>query len=146
MKIGDRAPEFTLINYDGQPFSLSEQLEQGPVVLIFYPLDQSPVCTRLMCSVNDEISQFKEAGLRVVGINWAEASAHRRFAGRKQLRMPLLTDESYFVSKAYDALLQVGPFKFIRYVIVGIGRDGLVKFYEHGRPDNASIIAGMKAA
>lgn len=146
LRPGDRAPDFTLTNFDGRPFKLSAALERGPVVLIFYPLDNSPRCTKLMCAINDEVREFRARGLTIVGVNSGDEDSHARFAERKHLELPLLSDPDALVAERYDAVFSIGPIRVIRYTVVGISRDGRIKFFHHGRPSNREIFAGMDTA
>lgn len=144
MRIGMPAPDFSLTNYDGQIFTLSEELKQQPVILIFYPMDGSPNCDKLLCAINDDVDEFAANGYKIVGVNYAEPNAHGRYAKRKLLRLPLLSDAHYRVARIYDSLFSIGPIKVIRYSVVGISQDGIIKYYRRGRPSNQEIIANMK--
>lgn len=143
LKIGDIAPSFCLTGRGGRQYCLPELLKTGPVVLIFYPFDQSPVCTKLLCSINDDIAIFSSQGITLMGINNASEESHKAFADKKRLRMPLLSDMDFLVAKSYDALWKIGPIKVIRYVTIGIGQDGKIIYYVQGRPSNEEILSGM---
>lgn len=143
LSIGDIAPSFCLIGHDGNQYCLPELLKVSPVALIFYPFDQSPGCTKLLCNINDDKATFKEKGITLLGINNGSEESHRVFADKKNLLMPLLSDMDYKVAKSYDALWQIGPIKVIRYATVGIGQDGKINYYIQGRPTNNEIITGM---
>jgi thioredoxin-dependent peroxiredoxin len=146
IKIGDHAPSFCLLGHDGKEYCLPELLKKGRVVLVFYPFDQSPRCTKLLCNINDDRTQFEMAGITLLGINNADGESHRLFAERSRLKMPLLSDADFKVAKVYNSLFQIGPIKAIRYTTVGIDTDGTIIFYEHNRPANDSIIQGMSAS
>jgi peroxiredoxin Q/BCP len=143
LRIGQTAPNFTLDVQDGSIFTLSDALKNGPVVLIFYPIDNSPRCNQLLCRINDELAEFAEHGYQLVGVNHSEPGAHLQTATRKFLRMPLLSDRSFQVAKLYDSLFEIGPIKVIRYSVVGIDQAGKIKFLHRGRPTNNQIIEGM---
>ncbi len=68
MKVGAKAPDFTLNDGEGKEWTLSDQLGKT-VVLLFYPADDSPVCTKQMCSVRDNWDDYKATGAEVVGIS-----------------------------------------------------------------------------
>jgi peroxiredoxin Q/BCP len=144
LSIGDIAPSFCLIGHDGKEYCLPELLKTSPVVLIFYPYDQSPGCTKLLCNINDDKTTFAEKGLALLGINNGSEQSHREFADKKKLLMPLLSDMDYKVAKAYDALWKIGPIKVIRYTTVGIAQDGTISYFVHGRPTNEEIISGTR--
>lgn len=146
VKIGYIAPSFCLTGHDGKEYCLPELLKTGPVTLVFYPYDQSPGCTKLLCGINDDKAVFENEGITLLGINNASEDSHKSFADKKHLLMPLLSDKDYKVAAAYDALWRIGPIKVIRYVSVGIGKDGRINYYVHGRPSNHEIITGMGQA
>lgn len=120
------APDFTLVDQDGNSFNLYDNLTQ-PIMIVFYPKDDSPVCTKQLCSYNNNYSKFSEAGLKIVGINIEDENSHKNFAGKFGLRFPLLSDKDKSVSKAYDALNIAG---FNKRKIVIISTDKKI-VYEH---------------
>lgn len=143
LSVGDIAPSFCLTGHNGKEYCVPELLKISPVVLIFYPYDQSPGCTKLLCNINDDKKVFEDKGITLMGINNASEESHRNFADKRNLLMPLLSDMDYTVAKSYDALWRIGPIKVIRYATVGIGQDGKISYYVHGRPANREIIKSM---
>lgn len=101
--IGSAAPDFTLPGwYDGEERSFTLSAERGnPVVLAFYPGDDTPVCTRQLCSYSDHISDLTGLGAVVWGISTQDIASHRAFATKRGLRLPLLADVDHTVGKAY---------------------------------------------
>lgn len=93
LNIGDRVPSFTLPDQDGKPFRLDDALAKGPVVLFFYPKDDSPVCTAEVCAFRDASAEFLALGATVAGVSSDDVASHRRFADKHKLAYPLLTDE-----------------------------------------------------
>lgn len=93
IQVGDRVPSFTLPDQDGNPFRLEDALAKGPLVLFFYPKDDSPVCTREACSFRDASGDFLAAGAVVAGVSTGDSASHRRFADKHNLPFPLLADE-----------------------------------------------------
>ena len=145
LRLGQFAPNFTLTTQDGHLFTLSDAIKQSPVVLVFYTMDSSPNCSRLLCRINADLSTFRRANLQLVGINHAEPGTHLRTATRKFLRLPLLSDEQFKVARAYNSVFEIGPIKVIRYSVVGIDQKGMIIYLQSGRPSNETIIAGMNA-
>jgi peroxiredoxin Q/BCP len=143
LKIGDLAPSFCLTGHDGKEYCLPELLKTRAVILVFYPYDQSPGCTKLLCGINDDKATFETEGITLLGINNASEESHKAFADKKRLLMPLLSDMNYKVAAAYGVLWKIGPIKVIRYASIGIGQDGRINYYVHGRPSNQEIIDGM---
>jgi len=101
--IGDTAPDFTLPGTGGSTYSL-QQFRGKPVVLVFYPGDNTPVCTRQLCSYNDELSQFAGLSAQVLGISTQSVESHEKFAAKHGLRFPLLADVDKSVHRAYGVL------------------------------------------
>lgn len=145
-EVGKVAPNFTLVTQDRVPFTLYDEIKLGPVVLVFYAMDGSPACDKLLCRINADVDEFAAAGFRIVGVNYAEPDDHSRYAKSKFLRLQLLSDDQFRVSEAYDCLFSIGPIKVIRISVVGISRDGIITYFKRGRPSNAEIIAGMHSS
>ncbi|MFT3743186.1 MAG: peroxiredoxin [Pyrinomonadaceae bacterium] len=101
MKVGNSAPEFTLPDGDGNSWTLSEHRGK-PVVLLFYPGDNTPVCTAQLCSVRDHWSEYQATGAEVVGISTDTVESHKGFAEKNQLPLRLLSDTDRKVSEMYD--------------------------------------------
>ena len=102
LEAGDPAPPFTLPDQDGKPVSLSD-LAGGPVIVYFYPADDTPGCTKEACQFNENLSAFDRSGARVVGISPDGAAKHVRFRDKYGLRFPLLSDPAHEVMTAYGA-------------------------------------------
>jgi peroxiredoxin Q/BCP len=100
-QVGDPAPDFTLDGTAG-PFRLSEQRGRR-VVLLFYPRDNSPVCTRQFCSYRDRAEDVDGLDAVVVGISSGDLDSHAGFAARHELNVPLLADVDGSVAKSYGA-------------------------------------------
>jgi peroxiredoxin Q/BCP len=101
--VGDIAPEFSLPGTGGVTYSLA-QFRGSPVVLVFYPGDNTPVCTKQLCSYNDELSQFTGLSAQVLGISAQSVESHEKFAGKHGFKFPLLADEAKSVHRAYGVL------------------------------------------
>ena len=93
LRIGDRVPSFTLPDQNGNPFHLEDALARGPLVLFFYPKDDSPICTAEACGFRDASADFLAAGAVVAGVSSGDSASHRRFADKHSLQFPLLADE-----------------------------------------------------
>ncbi len=101
--VSDPAPDFTLPSTDGD-FHLYERLQEGAVLLVFYPKDDTLVCTRQLCNYRDYLSEFKDVQVEVVGINHDDVASHERFAARYKLPITLCSDVDRKVSRVYGAL------------------------------------------
>nr|MDQ3042445.1 peroxiredoxin [Acidobacteriota bacterium] len=100
MKIGENAPDFTLKDGDGNDWKLSDQ-KGKTVVLLFYPGDNTPVCTKQLCSVRDNWKDYQATGAEVVGISTDSAASHKGFAEKHNLPLTLLADETGEVVEKY---------------------------------------------
>ena len=97
---GEMAPDFTLPDQDNQPVTLSA-LRGQPVVLYFYPKDDTPGCTRQACSLRDHIGELRQRGAVVLGVSGDSVKSHRKFADKFGLPFPLLADTDHALGKAY---------------------------------------------
>jgi peroxiredoxin Q/BCP len=100
-QVGEQAPDFELPGTGG-PFRLSDHRGER-VVLLFYPGDNTMVCTRQFCSYRDRPAEFAGLGATVVGISSQDLDSHEGFAAKYSLNVPLLADVDKAVAKAYDA-------------------------------------------
>ena len=103
LKPGTRAPEFVLPDEDGEEISLTNLLNEGPLILYFYPADFTPGCTKEACDIRDLHGKLTGVGLRVAGVSPQDAESHRRFRDEHELPFKLLCDEEKDVIRMYDA-------------------------------------------
>jgi peroxiredoxin Q/BCP len=148
MKIGETAPDFTLKTGDGSDWSLSNQ-EGKTVVLLFYPGDNTPVCTKQLCSVRDNWEDYQKTGAEVVGISTDTADSHKGFAEKHDLPLTLLSDEKGEVSAEYGMKSWL-PGRSARGVVV-IDKDGIVRHHQVQslslfRPKNDEVLNAIKKA
>jgi peroxiredoxin Q/BCP len=99
---GTPAPAFTLDADDGTRVSLAS-LAGSPVVLYFYPKDDTPGCTREACAFRDRQSDLAHHGAKVLGVSADSVDAHRKFRDKYQLNFPLLADPDHAIAEAYGA-------------------------------------------
>jgi peroxiredoxin Q/BCP len=107
LKPGAIAPEFILPDESGNDITLSILLNQGPLILYFYPADFTPGCTREACAFRDLHGDILGVGLQVVGISPQNGDSHKRFREEHNLPFTLLSDEDKVAIKMYDV---DGPF------------------------------------
>jgi peroxiredoxin Q/BCP len=101
LKIGDKAPFFTLPDQNGKLIGLNDFIGKTNVVVYFYPKDESYGCTKEACSFRDNYEDFKEAGAEVIGISSDDEASHRGFAANHKLPFILLSDKDKKVSSLY---------------------------------------------
>lgn len=122
--VGDQAPDFTLPSSTGE-VSLSKLLGKGAVLLVFYPGDDTPVCTKQLCNYRDNLGVFGEMGVQVVAINPQSVESHRGFADKHKLPFAVVADSGGKVCRQYGALNFLGMAKR---ALVLIGKDGRIKW------------------
>ena len=122
VEVGDPAPDFTLPSQSGDQVRLSDVWHRGPVVLYFYPKDETPGCTTEACTFRDSYEAFKEAGAEVVGVSSDSVTSHESFAAKHRLPFVLLADDGGRVRKQYGVRPTLGilPGR-VTYVIDGQG-------------------------
>jgi peroxiredoxin Q/BCP len=102
LKVNDKAPQFVLQDDRGKEFSLADQAGHK-VLLVFYPGDNTPVCTKQLCDYRDGVEAFAGLGVEVVGISNDSAESHRGFREKYDLPFTLLTDPDLSVAERYDS-------------------------------------------
>ena len=102
--VGAKAPDFTLMNQDREPVTLSEQLKQGPVVLAFFPAAFSGTCTKEMCTFRDAASELNDVKAKVLGVSVDTFFAQKAWADAQHLNFPLLSDFNKTVIRQYDVV------------------------------------------
>lgn len=98
---GSIAPDFKLESDDGKSYSLSEFRGKKNVVLYFYPKDDTPGCTKEACSFRDNVSEFVQRNVQILGVSLDNIASHSKFKEKYDLNFPLLSDPDHKVSRAY---------------------------------------------
>ncbi len=102
LKAGDTAPDFTLMDQHGEAQSLSSLLSaNGDLIVYFYPVDFSPVCTAETCAFRDNYDGLEALGIQIVGVSPQSQSSHKRFAEQFKVPFPLLADPDKQAIKAF---------------------------------------------
>jgi peroxiredoxin Q/BCP len=140
--LNNRAPEFALDSTTGNQVRLSD-FSGSFVVLIFYPANETPTCNSQLADMNINLQEFFENNARVFGVNTASVEAHRTYCERRRLEFPILSDKGGLVAKQYNANRKWLPM-FIRRTVVAIDPDGVICFYENGKPDPKSVLDAIK--
>lgn len=110
LKAGDQAPSFSLRSHTGTDWDLKSALEKGPVVVFFYPKDDTPVCIVEVCTFRDRHNDFVGKGAEVVGISRDSLESHKSFAGRYELPYTLLSDPDGKVRELFGVKKTLGFF------------------------------------
>jgi len=131
LKVGEMAPDFSLLNQDGRTISLKDFAGKQHIVLYFYPKAMTPGCTVQACSIRDNADAFRQAGATVLGVSPDKITALVKFRERDHLNFDLLSDESKALAKRYGVW---GLKKFMGREFMGvrrwtfiIGKDGSIK-------------------
>ena len=146
--VGDPAPDFELPGTEGRNYSLAEYRGK-PVVLVFYPGDSTPVCTRQLNEYTTDIDKFAEVGAQVLAISPQSVASHERFADEQGgFGFPLLADEDKAVGTAYGI---IGPVGFYRRSVFVIDGEGVIRYAHRAvggltfRPTN-ELVDAVRAA
>ncbi len=125
VKVGDQAPDFVLPDRTGKLVRLSEFRGRKPVVLYFYPKDDTPGCTKESCAFRDAYQDFQDAGAEVIGVSSDSTESHGRFAAKHRLPFTLLSDQGGQVRARYGVPATLGllPGR----VTFVIDQDGIVR-------------------
>ena len=102
LEIGNEAPDFTLLEAPGKTVTLSDEIQKGPVVLVFYPADFTSVCQEELCRFRDVLAEYNNMGASVLGISVDGIFSHKAFKEANNIEYPLLSDWEKAVIKAYD--------------------------------------------
>lgn len=130
LKLGDSAPEFSASATDGSTIRLSD-LKGRPVILYFYPRDDTPGCTKEACAFRDGYAAFKKKGAVILGVSADSVTSHVKFTEKFKLPFPLLADEDKAIVKAYGAWGEKSfmgrKYEGIHRVTFLIGADGRIQ-------------------
>jgi thioredoxin-dependent peroxiredoxin len=135
LPVGAQAPDFRLETQDGKEVTLSSLCGRY-VVLIFYPGDDTPGCTRQLCQFRDHWGQAKELGVVVLGVNPQSAGRHAKFRSRFNLPFDLLVDKGREAARAYSASGLI-----VKRTVYLIGPEGKILFSRRGMPSPAEVLA-----
>ena len=123
LRVNDKAPDFSLVDDRGASFKLSAQVG-NKVLLVFYPGDNTPVCTKQLCDYRDGLESFEGLGVKVVGISHDDAESHQKFREKHKLPFTLLTDPEYEVAALYDSKSLLG----MKRSVFLVDQSGLIRY------------------
>ncbi len=124
VSVGDKAPDFTLPGTGDRTYALADR-RGHPVVIVFYPGDDTPVCTKQLSSYTADIARFEDVGAEVLGISPQDVTSHEQFASKLGLKFPLLSDVDKKVAQAYGTL---GPLGFYRRSVFVVDGQGVIRY------------------
>jgi peroxiredoxin Q/BCP len=147
LQVNDRAPEFSLKDEQGRSFSLASHRGER-LLLVFYPGDNTPVCTSQMCDYRDGVEAFAGMGVQVVGISSDDANSHRKFKAKHNLPFILLTDAALETAERYDSKGLMG----MKRSVFLVDEEGVIRYkhieslalFRRTRDELLKVIAGLQ--
>jgi len=138
LAVGTPAPDFTLPDDSGRSVKLSA-LRGRSVVLVFYPGDDTPGCTKQLCQFRDDWAEARQLGVEVFGVNPQSAQKHQKFRNKFHFPFPLLVDKGQKVAEMYkaDGLI-------VRRTVYLVGPDGRIRFARRGMPNPSEVLEAAK--
>jgi peroxiredoxin Q/BCP len=135
LSVGTKAPDFTLPDQDGKTVSLAA-LRGKNVVLVFYPRDETSVCTKQLCEFRDQWADVEAKNAVVFGVNPQDAASHAKFREHRKYPFPLLTDEGQKMGEAYHTRGLI-----VKRTVYLIGPDGVIRYAKRGKPEPDEVLA-----
>lgn len=123
--VGDPAPGFTLPGTPGGRLYSLDGERGRPVVLVFYPADNTPVCTLQLRHYSADLDQFAGLGASILALSPQDLASHERFAAENDLTIPLLADRDKVVGRAYGI---VGPLGYYKRSVFVVDADGIIRY------------------
>lgn len=136
---GTPAPDFSVPDQDGSRVTLSA-LRGKNVVLVFYPADDTSICTIQLCEFRDHWAQAQARNTVVLGVNPARSAAHQKFREKYKFPFPLLIDDGQKIAKLYQASGWFVP----KRTVYLIGPDGKVRYSKRGKPLPDEVLAAAE--
>ena len=136
LRVGESAPGFSLPDQNGNVVTLADFQGEQNVVLVFYPRDNTPGCTKQLCGIRDDIGLFADKGTVVLGINPQASASHRRFVDRHGFPYSLLTDRDKKVVSAYGCRGML----MTKRTVYGIDKEGVIVFARRGMPSSKDVL------
>ena len=130
--VGSKAPDFTLMDQDRQPVTLSSVVQSGPVVLAFFPAAFSSTCQSELCTLRDSIAMLGAEQAQVLGISTDTFFALKEFADQQQLNFPLLSDYNKEAIRRYDVVNpdMIGLKDIAKRAVFVVDQQGVVRHRE----------------
>ncbi|WP_159881342.1 peroxiredoxin [Paenibacillus puerhi] len=140
---GTPAPGFTAESTRGT-IQMEQYLGKQPIVLIFYPKDETPICTKQLCAVRDSKAQYAEFDTLVLGINPGSLEDHLAFSRKFQYDFPLISDADQTIRSAYDVGETLWGLLGQQRVVYVIGRDGRIVHAAKGNRPTSELLDALR--
>lgn len=139
-----KAPQFSLKDSTGKVWKLKDLLGKSPILLIFYPGDDTPGCTKQLCALQDDKKKFDKYLIQRFGVNQGDANSHNKFINKFGYEFPLLIDTGRKVSKKYGAIKYMFGHESIKRSVIIIDPKGIIRYVKRGLPENSEILNEIK--
>jgi thioredoxin-dependent peroxiredoxin len=143
LEIGAKAPLFEAESTKGL-IKLGDFIGKQPVVLIFYPKDETPVCTKQLCAVRDSKELYARYNALVLGVNPGSLEEHRQFSQKFLYDFPLVTDKDEGIRQKYEVGKLFLPFLGQQRVVFVISKEGTIVYARKGKRPTAEIIQALE--
>jgi peroxiredoxin Q/BCP len=141
LNAGSDAPDFTAQTSDGSTVTLSDFRERKNVLLMFYPQDDTPGCTKQMCTARDEGAEYDAADVVRFGVNDGSLESHRRFSEKYTLDFPLIIDEGKEIARRYGTLKENGGIARATFLV---DKGGRIVFAAPGAHGAEQVLEGLR--
>jgi peroxiredoxin Q/BCP len=139
IQTGQKAPDFSLISSTGDTVRLTDFTGKNYLVLIFYPGDETPGCTKQLCAIRDDFAAFTAKNAKVFGVNPAGIDSHKKFVKHHGFQFPLLIDENQATAKLYGC----NSWPMVKRTVYVIDPQGTVVYVKQGMPPNEEILKAI---
>lgn len=136
LAVGTPAPDFELMDEQGHAVRLADFRGRKSVVLVWYPGDETKICTKQLCEFKDAWADVDRLDTVVFGINGQDAASHQKFKQRFAFPFPLLVDPGQRVGKLYQTYGWI-----VRRTVYRIDKEGIIRFAQRGKPTPAEVLA-----
>jgi peroxiredoxin Q/BCP len=145
VQVGEIAPDFTAQTQSQESVHLYSLLKSGQkVLLVFYPGDDTPGCTKQLCGIRDVYSEYAKLGVKVLGVNKAGFDSHQKFISKYQFPFDILVDEQNQIRDSYGAVKKFFNNLTVKRGVVLIDTDKKILYTFWGQQDNQKIIEILK--
>jgi thioredoxin-dependent peroxiredoxin len=145
LPLGAAAPSFEAESTTGT-INLGDYIGKQPIVLIFYPKDETPICTKQLCAVRDSKAQYEKLNALVLGINPGSLEEHQKFSSKFLYDFPLVTDHGEAIRRKYDVGKQFLSFLGQQRIVFVISISGKIVYARKGNRPTHEILRALKNA
>lgn len=139
LPVGSSAPAFTVPDERGKPVSLLDYRGKKNVVLVFYPGDDTTICTKQLCEFRDRWGDVGKRDTIVFGVNPQGEASHGKFRSKYNLPFPLLVDKGQALAKLYQANGLI-----VKRTVYLIGKSGTIRYAKRGKPEPGEVLAAAE--